>query len=117
MPFYTRNRSWADVNNDGYLDMVATKGQTNGIDPLFLFINQGDGLFKESKQLSSGFIDAGQTQWLDADADEDIDLFITEAGEKCTLFENTFSASGVADLQRRVSFKTLSNPEGRCGRS
>ena len=115
MPFYTRNRSWADVNNDGYLDMVATKGQTNGVDPLFLFINQGDGLFKESKQLSSGFIDSGQTQWLDADADGDVDLFITEAGEKCTLFDNTFSASGVADLQRRVSFKTLSNPKADVG--
>ncbi|HET6544666.1 MAG TPA: T9SS type A sorting domain-containing protein [Chryseolinea sp.] len=114
MPVYTRNRSWADVNNDGYLDMVATKGQ-NGIDPLFLFINQGDGLFKESKLLSPGFLDLGETQWLDADADGDLDLFITEDGEKCTLFENKFSLSGVVDLQRAVSFKTLSNPKADVG--
>ena len=115
MPALTRNRSWADVNNDGYLDMVSTKGQTHGVNPLFLFINQGDGLFKEKQQLSPGFLDGGQAHWLDADADKDLDLFITEEGEKCTLLENTFSESGTSELLRSVSFKSLSNVKADVG--
>ncbi|HEX6223756.1 MAG TPA: VCBS repeat-containing protein, partial [Chryseolinea sp.] len=115
MPPYTRNRSWADVDNDGYLDMVATKGQSQGVNPLFLFLNQGDGLFKEKEKLSPGFLDGGQTQWLDADADHDLDLFITEEGEKSTLLENVFIESGTVGFQEVVSFKTLSNTKADVG--
>jgi len=115
MPAYTRNRSWADVNNDGLVDMIATKGQTFGINPLFLFINQGSGLFKEMAKLSDGYWDSGNTEWLDADADDDLDLFITEVDDKCTLFRNTFTETGDAVFQRARSFTTLTSPHVDAG--
>ena len=107
---FNRTFSWADVNNDGLLDFISAKGQTTS-NAVYLHINQGDGVFKADEDpLISGFFDYGKSIWRDADADGDIDLFLTESNNKCTLFKNTFSETGTLRLKRAYQFEEVALP-------
>ena len=68
--------SWADYDNDGWLDVLATRRQAR---PL-LFHNEQNGTFVEvGEQLgltTSGQRDAKNPLWIDYDQDGDQDLYI-----------------------------------------
>lgn len=74
--------SWADVDNDGNLDLFVANFQeppTGGGISSLLFINQGDGTFVE--EFSAHFPDeiyyATAHQWADVDNDTDLDLVVS----------------------------------------
>lgn len=72
--------SWADADNDGDLDAYATSwfGQDNG-----LWYNDGDGTFTEDTT-SAVVLTSSHTEscnWVDFDADGDLDLFLANAGQ------------------------------------
>ncbi len=99
--------SWADVNNDGLPDFIGYETRTYTYQT-FLYLNQGGGLFKPSAAPFSPANDEyAKIRWLDADADRDVDLFLTEKDGKCTLFKNTLAETGAAGLKRAHDFPSL----------
>ncbi len=71
----------ADVNGDGWLDIyVLRRGNTQGaaLSANLLFVNQGDGTFKEEGQ-ARGLADTGlsvQSVFFDYDGDGDLDCYV-----------------------------------------
>lgn len=69
---------WADINNDGYLDLFVPV--RNATLPCYMFLNNGDFTFEDVTE-SSGIIDTNDlalcASFLDYDNDNDQDLFIS----------------------------------------
>ena len=81
--FPTQTASWADYNNDGWLDLVIGNETTNGpAYPSELYHNNGNGTFTEKSQSIGlniiGFIKA--IVWGDIDNDGDQDIFVSRLG-------------------------------------
>jgi hypothetical protein len=82
----------ADVNQDGWIDLYVG----NDLNPNSLFLNRGDGTFRDVSELSGAAYDhAGRSQAgmgveaADANGDGRLDLFVTNfAGETNTFYEN-----------------------------
>ena len=83
---------WADVNDDGKLDLFVANDAT----PNLLFVNQGDGTFKEMGFASGLAVNADGTEGANmgidiADYDNDgrLDAYVTHfAGDYSTLYHN-----------------------------
>ena len=96
LSFYpTQTASWADVNNDGYLDLfIGNESKPNQYNPCELFINQGNGKFLEqSKKYNldqiNGFVKG--VAFGDINNDQWPDLFVSVLGGKNFLFKNEFT--------------------------
>lgn len=85
----------ADLNNDGYIDITAT-----GIEDNYIYINQGDGTFKNMSWEVG--IPPNPTLTaplpLDFDNDGDLDLFFSSTGSQM-LFENRLVPDGTLGFQ------------------
>jgi len=87
--------SFADLNNDGTLDIVHVNGWPKGSkqfhdDPSRLFVSNGDGSFTE-RSGELGFDDTGQGRGLvcfDFDHDGDIDIFVANSRQPPRLWRN-----------------------------
>jgi hypothetical protein len=78
--------TWADFNNDSYMDLYLTHQQKNNV----LLINDGMEGFKQIKDIPPG-IDSGQTtnaSCADFDLDGDIDLFVPRMELHNLFYEN-----------------------------
>lgn len=101
--------SWADVNNDGYIDLFVTHPAGyvgSGPTPNHFYINNGDGTFTENFDNEFSMLLDTYTiaTWYDYDMDGDVDLFIgcgpvgTPAVDK--LYKNMFIETGTATFER-----------------
>lgn len=87
--------SFADLNNDGFLDLVHVNGWPQGSaqfhhDTTKIFINNGHGQFEE-RFASLNLVDTGQGRGLvcfDYDRDGDIDIFISNYEQLPSLWRN-----------------------------
>jgi hypothetical protein len=87
--------SFADLNNDGYLDLVHVNGWPHGSaqfrgDPSRLFVSDRAGHFIESAD-TLGFHDTAQGRGVicfDYDRDGDLDIFVSNYGGPATLWRN-----------------------------
>ncbi len=100
--FWGWGACFADFNNDGHLDIFHVNGMTSDTntnfdwnrfvnDPSRLFISNGDKTFSESS-LSWGIIDDGLGRGLsclDYDKDGDMDILVTNNGERAQLYCNS----------------------------
>jgi Leucine-rich repeat (LRR) protein len=72
-----RGSTFADLNNDGYVDLIAIQGAANAISPA-VYINNGNGTFTrditQTFRLSDGFSGVNLT---DYNNDGRLDLFVT----------------------------------------
>ena len=90
----TQTASWADVNNDGYLDLfIGNESNEKQSHPCELYINQKDGSFIEESSnysLSSieGFVKG--VVFGDINNDKWPDLYISVMGGNNLLFKNNF---------------------------
>ncbi len=78
-----RCASWADVNNDGFLDLYVTN---SGNQPNILYYNLGNNTFQ--KQLQSAHASSQGAAWADYDNDGDLDLLLTDAAGAVSLYRN-----------------------------
>lgn len=80
----------ADVNEDGWIDLFVT-----GLSQNYLYVNNGDGTFKEAGQaaLIPATPQGTAPLWIDYDNDGDLDLFLAAVGTQ-KLFENRLRPEG-----------------------
>jgi hypothetical protein len=90
--FVAHGAAVADVNGDGLLDLA-----TSGVDQNYLYLNQGDGRFRDvSEAALVKFTPIGSgAVFLDYDNDGDPDLFFAAVGNQ-VLLENRFVPDGEA---------------------
>ena len=116
---WTWGANFFDYDLDGWLDLYVAAGtlwlQTNTEEnpqPNMLFRNKGDGTFEDVSGWS-GVDDYRRSRspvYGDYDGDGDVDLFVVNAGEESSLYENTLNESNhylVVDLEG-----VLSNRDG-----
>ena len=86
----TETASWADVNNDGWVDVfVANENNQNNDYPCELFINNGNGTFTDRAEewgMAGNFGYAKAANFSDFDRDGWMDLFLGCLGQENHLF-------------------------------
>ncbi len=71
--------SWADVNNDGFVDLYVVNGRYPAGEPNVFYLNNGDGTFRNASK-ESGLDDANWglgASFADFDNDGDLDCFLS----------------------------------------
>ncbi|WP_341227063.1 T9SS type A sorting domain-containing protein [uncultured Arcticibacterium sp.] len=103
---------FGDIDNDGDLDIFASYQIINDRFSNKLFLNQGNGVFKEDNRNSFKPSNYEKAKLLDIDNDNDLDIFysgsrVERINEKVTLFE--FSAIYINDGLGNFAFKEDNN--------
>ncbi len=95
---YNIGAVFADINNDGYLDLIAVGNTPKN----YLFINRGDGTFQDATDAFAArdLASAHTCVVGDIDNDGDQDLFLVRGNNQaCALFENVTSGRHWLTLQ------------------
>ncbi|MCP3982339.1 MAG: VCBS repeat-containing protein [bacterium] len=121
--FVSHGAAAADVNNDGLVDLAAS-----GVDQNYLYINEGNGRFRDASESSLvKFAPIGSgALFLDYDNDGDSDLFFAAVGLQ-VLLENRFVPSGKIEFwdvsekagvdREAVGFSAVATDVNRDGRT
>ncbi len=82
--------SWADVDQDGYLDLFVARGAlARDVRDALYYNNRNGGFNATTNAVTSTALRSCQGTWADFDHDGDVDLFITHAANQGnTLFQN-----------------------------
>lgn len=87
------NSSWADYDNDGYLDLLVTTwtGLGTASDKVLLHNNSGDGTFTRitEGELVTDFGYTRETQWADYDNDGDQDVIVLNQASSIAVQQQT----------------------------
>jgi len=70
----TNTVAWGDFDLDGDMDLAVGNGDFETADQNFLYVNNGNGKFRELAQFGLGSTDS--VAWADADGDGDLDLAV-----------------------------------------
>ncbi|MBL4704884.1 MAG: VCBS repeat-containing protein [Flavobacteriales bacterium] len=96
---YSHGCSWADIDNDGDLDLYVTNDQLMA---KFLYLNDGLGNFTKSTNevITSARFNTYGHYWSDFDQDGDLDLYLTtHEEEKNALFTNNGGSNHWIELK------------------
>ncbi|MBO6525263.1 MAG: CRTAC1 family protein [Balneolaceae bacterium] len=111
---FSSGSTWGDFNNDGFIDVFITnqRAQNNA-----LFKGEGPGIFTKMESIVSG--DRGHSysaNWVDVDADGDLDLYVANGGlshrEEDFLYRNEGRDSFVKVTSTGITKDTLSTIGG-----
>ena len=84
---YSIGSGWADIDNDGDLDLFVSN---DGDNPAFLYFNNGDGTFtRDTTSVAVDSTNFGRgLAFADIDEDGDLDLFVTRDGDNRLYLNN-----------------------------
>lgn len=88
---HSHGSSWADIDNDGDLDLLVTNDQDNANE---LYFNNNDGTFSEfESSISTDVANSFGAAWGDFDNDGDLDLLVANRGTQANDFYTNGKAS------------------------
>ena len=88
---HSHGSAWADVDNDGDLDLLVTNDQENANE---LYTNNGDGTFaKQENAINSDVSNSFGAAWADFDNDGDLDLLVANRDNEANDFYTNGKAS------------------------
>lgn len=90
---------WGDMDNDGDLDLVLTGSNNQGTGQTLIFENVNSGGFVSNQSLSGVLLSSAD--WVDYDADGDLDLVIT-GSETTRLYKNDGIGSFTVDSDNSI---------------